>query len=152
VRSLRELARGLQPPILEQSGVVVGLRAYLRDLSVPVTVAADGVGRYPRAVEGAVYFSCLEAVQNAVRHSGAARIEVQLAGDGAGLTFTVRDDGAGFDPEVVVTGAGLVNIGDRVSAVGGYTTLDTSPGVGTRVSGHVPVQPLSADQPSPAER
>jgi two-component system, NarL family, sensor kinase len=146
VRSLRELGRGLQPPILEQSGVVAALRSFLRDLAVPVTMTADGVGRYPREVEGAVYFSCLEAIQNAVRHSGAQRIEVDLVGDGAGVNFAVRDEGIGFDPKAVTPGAGLVNIGDRISALGGHTTLDTTPGLGTRWEGHLPVQPLPADR------
>jgi signal transduction histidine kinase len=142
VRSLRELARGLQPPVLEQSGMAAALRAHVRDLPVPVSVAADRVGRYLRAVEGAVYFSCLEAVQNAVRHSGARQVSVELAADGATLRFCVRDDGTGFDRDRVGTGAGLTNIEDRVSALGGRVELDTTPGRGTRVTGELPAQPL----------
>jgi two-component system, NarL family, sensor kinase len=146
VRSLRELARGLHPPILEQSGVAAALRANLRDLPLRVTVNAAGVGRYPRAVEGAVYFSCLEAVQNAVRHSGAEQIRVDLAADGAGLRFRVGDDGTGFDPDRIMAGAGLVNISDRVSALGGQVRVDSSPEAGTVVGGEIPAQPLVEDR------
>lgn len=147
VRSLRELARGLHPPILEQSGLAAALRAHTRDLPVAVSVDADGVGRYEPAVESAAYFSCLEAVHNAVRHGGAQRIVVTLAGDGDGLSFTVRDDGSGFDTDRVVAGAGLANIDDRVSALGGQTRIEAAPGAGTTVTGRIPAQ---AQRSSPA--
>lgn len=141
VRSLRELARGLQPPILEQAGVAVALRAYVRDLPVTVSVVAD-VGRYSRAVESAVYFCCLEAVQNAIRHSHAGSVSVELAAGDTLLRFCVHDDGVGFDRHLVTAGTGLANIDDRVSALGGRTSIDTAPGQGTRVSAEVPAQPL----------
>lgn len=146
VRSLRELARGLHPPILEQSGLAAALRAHVRDLPLPVAVRADGVGRYHRTAEGAVYFACLEAVQNAVRHSRGQRITVDLTGDDGVLRFCVHDDGAGFEREHVVAGAGLANIDDRVTALGGTTTVDSAPGRGTRISGEVPAQLLVDDR------
>lgn len=143
IRSLRELARGLHPPILEQSGIAAALRAHTRDLPVLVSVDVDGVGRYDPAGESAAYFSCLEAVQNAVRHGGARRVEVTIDGDGAGLNFVVRDDGNGFDSDRVVYGAGLANIDDRISALGGQTRIETAPGAGTRVSGRIPARATS---------
>lgn len=147
VRSLRELARGLHPPVLEQSGIAAALRAYVRDLPVIVTVTADGHGRYDRAVEGAVYFACLEAVQNAVRHGAASRVSVELiADDGGALRFRVRDNGAGFVPDEAPAGSGLANIADRVSALGGHSEVVSEPGHGTIVSGQVPTQPAVADR------
>jgi signal transduction histidine kinase len=142
VRSLRELARGLHPPILEQSGLAAALRAHVRGLPATVSVAAPGVGRYPRAVEGAVYFACLEAIQNAIRHGQARQIDVEVTADGATLRFRVCDDGAGFDPGQVVTGTGLANINDRVSALGGRNVVESATGQGTRIVGEIPAQPL----------
>lgn len=146
VRSLRELARGLHPPILEQSGLAAAIRAHVRDLPGPVSVDADGVGRYERAVEGAVYFSCLEAVQNAVRHSGAQLIVVSLSAEHDALRFRVSDDGRGFDPEQVIAGAGLANIGDRVAALGGHVRIESTPGRGALVAGEIPAQALVDDR------
>ncbi|MPZ95505.1 MAG: hypothetical protein GEU96_11515 [Propionibacteriales bacterium] len=146
VRSLRNLARGLHPPILEQAGLPAALRAHVRDLPIPVAVTARGIGRYQRAVEGAAYFSCLEAVQNAVRHSEATCITVELNGDAAVLRFCVRDDGTGFDSSQSLSGTGLTNIDDRMSALGGQTHIDSAPGRGTRITGKIPAQPLNAER------
>lgn len=140
VETLRTLARGLQPPILDQGGVAAALRASSRGLPVPVTVAAESVGRYGAAVETALYFACLEAVQNAMRYSGADTVAVALAEDGDAVTFTVTDDGIGFDTEAArANGSGLTNISDRLGALGGTLTLQSSPGSGTRVHGRVPI-------------
>lgn len=146
VRSLRDLARGLHPPILEQSGLAAALRAYTRDLPVPVSVTAHSARRYRRAVEGAAYFCCLEAVQNAVRHAGTQRIAVELHADENVLRFCVRDDGAGFVPDHRRAGTGLVNIDDRVSALGGTTVVESALGGGTRVTGTIPAQSLAEDR------
>lgn len=145
VRALRDVARGLYPPVLEQSGLPDALRSGTRRLPVPVRVTGQGVGRYPRAVESAAYYCCLEAVQNAVRHGGATEIAVDLAGDGTGVRFCVRDDGTGFDPQRTPAGAGLANIGDRVAALGGRAEIDSAPGAGTRISGHIPAEPITVD-------
>lgn len=124
VRGLRDLARGLHPPLLDEHGVAAALRAATRPLRVPVTVRATGFGRRPRAVEAAVYFSCLEAVHNAVRHASPSRIEVALTGGPDGPAFTVTDDGGGFGPGTAGAGTGLTNITDRVprSAAGSGST------------------------------
>jgi len=139
VDSLRHLARGLYPPILDQAGLVEALRAHVRYLPVPVTVTGAGIGRHGRAVETAVYFSCLEALQNALRHSGARTITVDLALEGDGLCFTVRDDGTGFDRTVTTAGLGLTSIDDRVSSLGGQLSLHSALGIGTTVHGTIPV-------------
>ncbi|MDQ4116089.1 MAG: histidine kinase [Actinomycetota bacterium] len=140
VETLRTLARGLQPPILDQGGVAAALRAGSRGLPVPVTVSDKDTGRYSTAVETAVYFACLEAVQNAVRHSGADTIAVALTEDDDTVHFTVTDDGAGFDPEAAPgNGSGLTNITDRLGALGGTLTLQSSSGSGTSVHGRVPI-------------
>lgn len=146
IRTLRDLARGVFPPILEQAGLPDALRAHVRELPLPVTVTATGVGRYPRALESAVYFACLEALQNAVRHSGANTVTVEVTDDGRNLSFGVYDDGVGFPPATTAAGAGLVNISDRIAAVGGRTEIHSAADAGTRVSGIVDLQPSTADK------
>jgi signal transduction histidine kinase len=114
--------------------------------ALPVDVVGDDVGRFPQDVEAAVYFCCLEALQNAAKHAGDdARVTVTIGrsgtGDGADeLAFTVADDGAGFDPDGPAgRGHGFVNMSDRVGAIGGTLTVDAAPGEGTRISGVIPV-------------
>ena len=138
IGSLRDLARGLHPPMLDQSGLVSALRAHVRTLAVPVHVHANGVPRLDPAVEAAVYFSCLEAVQNALRHSGTEAIDVELSVTDDQLRFTVRDSGRGFVPGAAGPGRGLTNISDRLAALGGHVRVESDPGAGTRVHGAVP--------------
>ncbi|BBG04705.1 MULTISPECIES: ATP-binding protein [Pseudonocardia] len=148
VRSLRDLTRGLHPPLLDEHGVVAALRAGTRTLPVPVIVHADGFGRRPRAVETAVYLSCLEAVHNAVRHGSPSRVVVELTGGPYGPAFTVTDDGGGFDPGTVGTGTGtgLTNIADRIAALGGRVRIEGRAGAGTRITGDLPGQPEVAER------
>ena len=73
----------------------------------------DGIGRYPSETEAAVYFCCLEALQNAAKHAPDAHVEVRLWEESGGLLFTVSDDGPGFDPEKAQRGHGYVNMADR---------------------------------------
>lgn len=139
VEMLRALARGLQPPILDQDGVAAALRSSVRGLPVPVLVVADGFGRYATPVETALYFGTMETVQNAVRHSQATKITVTLRDEGGAATFTVSDDGLGFDAQVAHPGGtGLSNVRDRLGALGGTLTIEGKPGAGTRVHGRVP--------------
>jgi signal transduction histidine kinase len=114
------------------------LAAQLRRAPIPVTVQAAGVGRYPKDIEATVYFSVLEAVQNAVKHAAAHSVTVTLSEHGGELEFAVRDDGVGFDSSAV-RGAGLVNMADRIDAAAGTLQVETSPGRGTSVTGWVPV-------------
>jgi two-component system, NarL family, sensor kinase len=93
-------------------------------------------------VESAVYFSCLEAIQNATKHGEATCVTVELTETDGTLHFAVIDDGAGFDPDLVVRGSGLTNLEDRIASLGGTIRIDAGPGRGTRVVGEVPAQPV----------
>ena len=103
-------------------------------------VDADGIGRYPQDIEAAVYFCCLEALQNAGKYAGdGASATVQMREDEGGLLFAVIDDGRGFDVEARSGGAGFINMNDRLGAIGGALRVESTPGAGTKVSGVVPL-------------
>jgi signal transduction histidine kinase len=134
---LRDLARGIYPPLLADEGLVAALEAQARRIPVPVHIEAAGVGRYPQEVEAAVYFSTLEALQNTAKYADAGSATVALAEVDGALTFSITDDGAGFDPDVVRRGTGLQGIADRLGALDGLVTVTSSPGEGTVVAGSV---------------
>ncbi len=138
IDSLRNLARGIYPPLLEAEGLGAALSAQLRRAPIPVTVQAAGIGRYPQEIEATFYFCVLEAVQNVVKHARAESIQITLREQGNGLAFEVRDDGIGFDVEASAGGLGLINMADRMDAVGGALEVSTSVGRGTVVGGSVP--------------
>ena len=140
VQELRDLAHGIYPPVLMDRGLVAALESAAGRAALPVAVVGD-VGRFPEEVEAAVYFCCLEALQNAAKHAGeSAQARVTIEGRPEGLSFTVADDGAGFDPAGPAgRGHGFVNMSDRVGAIGGTLEVDSAPGRGTRVSGVVPI-------------
>jgi signal transduction histidine kinase len=138
IETLVQLSRGIYPPLLADRGLSAALRAAVRTSQVPVEVTAHDVGRYAPGTEAAAYFCCLEAVQNAAKHAGAATIRVELRGDADGLVFTVMDDGRGFDPLTTSTGSGLANLHDRVESVGGTVRTVSSPERGTRIDAFVP--------------
>lgn len=134
---LRSLAAGVYPSLLADRGLTDALRSAALRSPVPVSVAVSGEDRYGQDVEAAVYFCCLEALQNVAKHAPdahAVAISLERNGD---LRFSVSDDGPGFDTEVA--GNGLVNMRDRVAAVGGTLEIKSSPGSGTEIVGHVPV-------------
>ena len=136
---IRSLARGVYPAPLVDQGLAGALRMAALHTALPAEIRPDGIGRYPPEIESAVYFCCLEALQNASKHAhGATRVTVSLAEDEA-LRFDVRDDGDGFDVESTANGAGLANMRDRLAAIGGELTIDSAPGRGALVSGAVPI-------------
>jgi signal transduction histidine kinase len=141
VQELRSLAHGIYPPLLVDRGLPEALSAAAGRSALPARVSAEGLGRYSPEVEAAVYFCCLEAMQNAGKHAGdGATLTVRVWEDSGALFFEVADDGAGFDPATRDTpGAGFVNMGDRVGAIGGTFGVQSAPGRGTRVSGRIPV-------------
>jgi signal transduction histidine kinase len=140
LEELRDLARGIYPPLLADKGLVAALESQARKSSVPVTIEADGVGRYAREAEAAVYFSCLEALQNVAKYASASRATVTLR-DGAGqLRFEVTDDGVGFDAGSSSYGTGLQGIADRLAALDGGIEVRSAPGAGTTVAGSLPVR------------
>ena len=139
LENVRDLARGIYPPVLADHGLAAALEAQARKATIPVYVHADGAGRYASEIETAVYFCCLEAVQNVAKYAGATRVTVSLAASNGDLTFSVADDGVGFDPATTTRGAGLTNIRDRLEALGGAFHVESTPGRGTVVHGGVPL-------------
>ena len=136
---LRDLARGIYPPLLVDEGLGAALDAQARRSSVPTTVRTDGIGRYPPETEAAVYFSCLEALQNIAKYAEASSVTVTLAQSNGHLTFEVADDGRGFDLAATRSGTGLQGIADRLEALHGELTIRSEPGAGTRVRGRIEV-------------
>lgn len=139
IQELRELAHGIYPPLLVDSGLVEALRAAANRCPLPVAVVAEGVGRYPSETEAALYFCCLEALQNAAKHAPEARVEVRLWEESGGLLFTVTDDGPGFDADTAQRGHGYINMADRLGAIGGTVRWDSEIGKGSQVRGSVPL-------------
>jgi signal transduction histidine kinase len=141
IQVLRDLAHGIYPPLLADKGLPDALASAARRATIPTSVDARGVGRHPPEKEAAVYFCCLEALQNAGKHAGpGASATVSVREDAGGLLFEVRDDGAGFDVSERRLGAGFTNMNDRLGAVGGTLRVESTPGVGTRVAGAVPLE------------
>jgi signal transduction histidine kinase len=136
---LRELARGMFPPLLAAQGLRAALAALCRQSSVPTLLSCEP-DRYPTDIEVAVYFCCAEALQNVARHAGARHIEVRVWLDRSNLRIAVSDDGHGFTLDAVDAAAtGLQGMRDRLSARGGALDVHSSPGRGTRVEGWLPV-------------
>ena len=95
--------------------------------------------RHAEAVEATVYFCCVECLQNAAKHAGpGAAVTVRLSASDGCVSFQVDDDGAGFDPGAIHRGAGLDNLAERVSALGGTLEIDAVPGRGTHIAGILP--------------
>jgi signal transduction histidine kinase len=139
LEDLRDLARGIYPPLLADRGLVAAIEAQSRKSHLGVEVEAAGLGRFPAEVEATVYFCTLEALQNVAKYAAADRTVIRLAGANGSLSFEVVDDGRGFDPDAVASGSGLQGMADRLAAVGGSLEISSAPGSGTRVTGHVPV-------------
>jgi signal transduction histidine kinase len=138
LENLRDLARGIYPPLLADKGLFAALEGHARKVHVPVTVEADGLGRYPQEIEAAVYFCCLEALQNIVKYADASRVSVNLSMEAGQLNFSVTDDGKGFDPASMPQGSGLQGMADRMEALGGSLEVRSEPGTGTTVTGRIP--------------
>jgi signal transduction histidine kinase len=141
IRSLVEFSRGIYPKILAEDGLAAAMSTVVSTSTIGVTVLDRGIGRYRAELETALYFCCVEAVQNAVKHAAASRIEVELDTVGDRLTLLVRDDGQGFDAAAVLAAGGLGNLRDRVDSVGGDLTVRTNAAGGTDVTVSVPVEP-----------
>ncbi|HEY7015809.1 MAG TPA: histidine kinase [Streptosporangiaceae bacterium] len=139
IQELRELAHGIYPPLLADSGLGEALRAAANRSPLSVGVTAEGIGRYGPEIEAAVYFCCLEALQNAGKHAPQARVEVRVWEDSGGLLFSVVDDGPGFDPVTARGGHGFVNMADRLGAIGGTVRWESQPGQGAQILGSIPL-------------
>jgi len=139
IQELRELAHGIYPPLLADSGLGEALRAAASRSPLRVDVADEGTGRYSAETEAAIYFCCLEALQNAAKHAPAASVVLRLWEESGGLLFSVSDDGPGFDAESARRGHGFVNMADRLGAIGGTVRWHSEPGRGAQISGSIPL-------------
>jgi signal transduction histidine kinase len=141
IDELRALAHGIYPPLLASQGLGEALAAAARRSRLPTRVDAASLGRYPAELEAAVYFCCLEALQNAAKYAGdGAAATVLVREEEGALLFEVADTGAGFDAQDSKAGAGLTNMADRLGAVGGTLRLESQPGRGTRIQGVLPLR------------
>ena len=142
LENLRDLARGIYPPLLADLGLAAALGAQASKSPVPVVIEAGWIGRFPQDTEAAVHSCCPESLQNirlVRRIATQARICLQ-AQDGS-LRFTVSDDGAGYDARHTPMGSGLRNMADRLAALGGRREIRSAPGQGTTITGQLPVPP-----------
>jgi signal transduction histidine kinase len=140
IEELRALAHGIYPPLLSSAGLGEAITAACRRAPLPTEVTADVAERYAPEIEAAVYFCCLEALQNAAKHGGpGVSAQVRIREEAGALLFEVCDDGAGFETNQHGDGAGLTNMRDRLGAVGGTLRVESSAGRGTRIEGVVPV-------------
>jgi signal transduction histidine kinase len=136
---LRSIARGAAPARLVDAGLVAGLQAVAQQSPLPVRVEADPVPRLPAELESALYFTCAEALQNAVKHAtGATGVVVTLMQSDGVLRLEIVDDGPGFVPGVA-HGRGLRNMRERIAGVGGTLSVASPPGGGTGVVATVPL-------------
>jgi len=140
LEDLRELARGIYPPLLADQGLGAALEAQARKAVLEVRVQTEGIGRYPRDVESAVYFCSLEALNNIAKYAHASRASVKVAQSNGHLVFEIVDDGRGFDASATSYGTGLQGMADRLDAIGGTLEVRSTPGAGTSVIGRAPVE------------
>jgi len=144
LESIRDLARGIYPPLLADEGLVVALQAHVQKVGVPARIEGAGLHRYPTEMEAAVYFCCLEALQNVAKYAQASSTCVRLEETDGWLHLSIDDDGRGFDPEATKRGSGLQNMEDRLAALGGSLTIASTPGSGTSLTGRVPVGAITS--------
>lgn len=137
---IRSVTRAGSPELLARFGVPSCLRSAASTSPVPVRIEAVGFGRLDPQIEQGVYYCCLEALQNVVKHAGpnaVARIRLRRTSDN--VTFEVEDSGRGFDPARVERGEGLTNLTDRLAVMRGRLSVDSRPGMGTRIFGEIPI-------------
>jgi signal transduction histidine kinase len=143
VQELRALAHGIYPPLLVDRGIEEALRSAAGRSALPTDVEASDLPRFTPEQEAAVYFCCMEALQNAGKYAGdSATANIRVWQEDGVLRFEVSDTGAGFDPSLIAgagKGAGFVNMSDRVGAIGGTVNVRSEPGQGTTISGRLPV-------------
>jgi signal transduction histidine kinase len=138
ITTLVELSRGIYPQVLAEQGVAAAIRGLVSTSAIPVSVLDRGIGRRSAELEAALYFCCSEAIQNAVKHASASRIEVELDAAADRVTLLVRDDGIGFVTPAALTAGGLGNMRDRVDSVGGDIAVRANELGGTDVLASMP--------------
>jgi signal transduction histidine kinase len=137
LEDLRDLARGIYPPLLADKGLAAALDAQARKSALPFTLEPDGVRRYPQEIEATIYFCVLEAMQNISKYANASAVGIAVWERDDRLGFEVRDDGVGFDPGSAPRGTGLQGMADRLDAIGGELRVSSAPGTGTTISGAI---------------
>jgi signal transduction histidine kinase len=133
---LREVAHGILPAVLSRAGLRAAVDSLTSRTSLPVDVAVPEA-RFPGTIEATAYFIVSEALTNAVKHSGASRLEVAAALDDGMLKLEVHDDGAGG--ATLSRGSGLIGLQDRVAALDGRFEVESPPGAGTRIVARLPL-------------
>jgi signal transduction histidine kinase len=155
LENLRDLARGIYPPLLADLGLAAALKAQASKSPLPVTVDADRIGRFAQDTEAAVYFCCLEALQNTAKYAHATQARICLQAHDGTLQFTVSDDGTGYDTSRTPMGSGLRNMADRLAALRGQLEIRSAPSRGTIITGHLPIpvtsSGISAQHSHPAQ-
>jgi signal transduction histidine kinase len=144
LENLRDLARGIYPPLLADRGLAAALDAQARKSPISVTLESDGIRRYDQEHEAAIYFCALEALQNVAKYASATSVTIRLADRDDRLTFEVIDHGSGFDPKKTGYGTGLQGMADRLAALEGDLEVRSTPGTGTTVVGSLPVRDTDA--------
>ncbi len=136
---LRDLAHGIYPQVLTSDGLGAAIEEAVAASGLRARLESGGIAHQSPETEAAVYFCCLEALQNAAKHAADAEVVVRLAEAEGNLLFEVADDGGGFDPESVNGSAGLQNMSDRIGALGGELRIESAAGKGVRIVGSVPL-------------
>jgi signal transduction histidine kinase len=147
LEDLRDLARGIYPPLLADKGLAAALDAQAKKSALPVTLEPDGVRRYPQEIEATVYFCVLEAMQNISKYASANAVRIAVWERDQRLGFEVRDDGVGFDPATAPRGTGLQGMADRLEAVGGELRVSSAPGDGTMIAGAISLTATASVSP-----
>jgi signal transduction histidine kinase len=137
IEELRELARGLHPPILTERGLRAALTALARRAPMTVRLEVPLGVRLPDHVETAAYYLVAEALTNAAKHADATAATLTLSLDGDRARVEIRDDGIGG--AAVRPGGGLQGLADRLEALGGEVVVDSAPGAGTTITGVIPL-------------
>ena len=136
IAEVRDLSRGIHPPILSEAGLGPAIESLAERTPVPVVVDAPE-GRYASPVEAAAYFVVAESLTNVVRYAGATRVRVAIHEADGRLTVSVTDDGRGGAD--AGRGSGLRGLADRVGALGGSLAVDSPAGAGTTVTALLPL-------------
>jgi signal transduction histidine kinase len=146
LEEFRSMTQDIYPAVLSDRGLADALRAVALRSPVPTLVDVGTLDEYPPEMAAAVYFCCVEALQNVAKHaSGATGAQIVIGEQDSMLRFSVTDDGPGFRKDQARLGAGMINMRDRMAAVGGELKIRSTPGQGTTISGRIPLTPRTAE-------
>jgi signal transduction histidine kinase len=150
VRTVRDLALGLRPSMLDDLGLQPALEWHVRDFTrrsgIAVDLRVEGtIDAVPDPHGTCIYRLVQEALTNCARHAGATRLDVLVRGSLAAVEVTIQDDGRGFNPSAPRGGVGLRGLEERVKELGGTLTVRSAPGTGTELKARVPL-PASAGE------